>query len=81
MPLMVELKYEYFINTWPGRAKLAQLITGILCMMCCAPAYYDTQHWFLLVVAIAFLGTIFFSLYYLCLAEPLNKFTVNWFMA
>merc|ERR1712107_694239 len=27
-----------------------------------------------------FLGTIFFSLYYLCLAEPLNKLGVNWLM-
>merc|ERR1711872_388304 len=26
------------------------------------------------------LGTIFFSLYYLCLAEPLNKLGVNWLM-
>merc|ERR1711971_911317 len=38
------------------------------------------QHWFLLVAALAFLGTIFFSLYYLCLAEPLNKLAVNWLM-
>ena len=28
-----------------------------------------------------FVGTIFFSLYYLCLAEPLNKLAVNWVMA
>lgn len=81
MPLMLELKYEYFPNTWPGRIKLLELVFGLLCMMCAAPAYYDTQHWFLLVVTVAFLGTIFFSLYYLCLAEPLNKLTVNWVMA
>jgi len=81
MPLMLELKYEYFTNTWPGRIKLAELVLGLLCMMCAAPAYYDTQHWFLLVVVVAFLGTIFFSLYYLCLAEPLNKLAVNWVMA
>lgn len=31
-------------------------------------------------MALAFLGTIFFSLYYLCLAEPLNKLQVNWLM-
>jgi len=81
MPLMLELKYEYFLNTWPGRVKLAELVTGLLCMMCAAPAFYATQHWFLLVVVVAFLGSSFFSLYYLCLAEALNKFTVNWFMA
>jgi len=81
MPLMLELKYEYFPSTWPGRIKLAELVFGLLCMMCCAPAWYTTQHWFLLVVVVAFLGTTFFSLYYLCLAEPLNKLTVNWMMA
>jgi len=81
MPLMLELKYEYFPNTWPGRIKLAELVLGLLAMMCCAPAFYDTQHWFLLVVVLAFIGTIFFSLYYLCLAEPLNKLAVNWVMA
>ena len=48
--------------------------------MCSAPAYVDSQHWFLTVVSISFLGTIFFSLYYLCLAEPLNKLGVNWLM-
>jgi hypothetical protein len=53
---------------------------ALFCMMCCAPAYEGPQHWFLLVVALAFLGTIFFSLYYLCLAEPLNKMGVNWLM-
>ncbi len=55
-------------------------IFGIFCLLCGAPAYWDTQHWFLLVVVLSFLGTIFFSLYYLCLAEPLNKLQVNWLM-
>jgi len=81
MPLMLELKYEYFPNTWPGRIKLLELVFGLLCMMCAAPAYYTTQHWFLLVVTVAFIGSILFSLYYLCLAEPLNKLNVNWVAA
>ncbi|XP_023328258.1 uncharacterized protein LOC111701291 [Eurytemora carolleeae] len=81
MPLMLELKYEYFPNTWPGRIKLGELVLGLLCMMCAAPAYYATQHWFLLVVTFAFIGSLFFSVYYLCLAEPLNKLGVNWVMA
>jgi hypothetical protein len=80
MPLMLELKYEYFPSTWQGRIKLLELIFGIFCLLCGAPAYWDTQHWFLLVVVLSFLGTIFFSLYYLCLAEPLNKLQVNWLM-
>jgi len=80
MPLMLELKYEYFPNTWPGRIKLLELIFAFFCIVCSAPAYVDSQHWFLTVVSISFLGTIFFSLYYLCLAEPLNKLGVNWLM-
>merc|ERR1712029_1088003 len=79
-PLMLELKYEYFPNTWPGRIKLLELIFAFFCIVCSAPAYVDSQHWFLTVVSISFLGTIFFSLYYLCLAEPLNKLGVNWLM-
>jgi len=78
---MLEVKYEYFTSTWPGRIKLTELILGLLCMMCAAPAWYSTQHWFLLVVTLAFIGSLFFSLYYLCLAEPLNKLGVNWVMA
>merc|ERR1712061_106579 len=78
MPLMLELKYEYFPNTWPGRIKLLELILAFFCIVCCAPAYSDSQHWFLTVVVISFLGTIFFSIYYLCLAEPLNKLQINW---
>jgi len=77
---MLELKYEYFPATWPGRIKLLELILAFFCLVCGAPAYEDTQHWFLFVVVVSFLGTIFFSLYYLCLAEPLNKLPVNWLM-
>eukprot|EP00092_Neocalanus_flemingeri_P009678 GFUD01010421.1.p2 GENE.GFUD01010421.1~~GFUD01010421.1.p2 ORF type:complete len:159 (-),score=40.07 GFUD01010421.1:438-914(-) len=80
MPLMLELKYEYFPATWPGRIKLLQLIFAFFCLVCGAPAYKDTQHWFLFVVVVCLLGTVFFSLYYLCLAEPLNKLQVNWLM-
>merc|ERR1719305_688614 len=80
MPLMLELKYEYFPATWPGRIKLLQLILAFFCIVCSAPAHEDSQHWFLAVVVISLLGTIFFSLYYLCLAEPLNKLQVNWLM-
>ena len=53
---------------------------ALFCFMCGAPGYEGPQHWFLLVAALCFLGTIFFSLYYLCLAEPLNKLGVNWLM-
>lgn len=77
MPVSVELKYEYF-NTWAGRVKIVQLAIALLCMMCAAPAYHSTQHWFLLVVTLAFLGTIFFSLYHLCLDTYLKTVNVGW---
>jgi len=80
MPLMLELKYEYFPATWPGRIKLLELILACFCLMCGAPAYEETQHYFILVVVVFLLGTLFFSLYYLCLAEPLNKLPVPWLM-
>jgi len=80
MPLMLELKYEYFPATWAGRIKLLELIFAFFCLVCGAPAYCGEQHWFLLVVVVSLIGTIFFSLYYLCLAEPLNKLQVNWLM-
>merc|ERR1711935_62211 len=77
MPVSVELKYEYF-NTWAGRVKLVELALALLCMMCAAPAYHSTQHWFLLVVTLAFLGTIFFSLYHLCLDTYLKTVNIGW---
>merc|ERR1712212_1033701 len=80
MPLMLELKYEYFPNSWPGRIKLLELILAFFCLVCAAPGYWDSQHWFLVVVVASLLGTVFFSLSYLCLAEPLNKLQVNWLM-
>merc|ERR1711997_369760 len=76
MPLMLELKYEYFPATWPGRIKLLELILAFFCIVCSAPAHSDSQHWFLAVVVVSLLGTLFF----LCLAEPLNKLQVNWLM-
>lgn len=50
----------------------------MLCMMCAAPAFHSTQHWFLLVVALCFLGTGFFALYYMCLDNYLKNSTINW---
>ena len=51
---------------------------AILCMMCAAPAFHSTQHWFLLVVALCFAGTGFFTLYYMCLDTYLKNSAVNW---
>ena len=69
------LESDIHVNNLPHPQFLA-----LFCFMCGAPGYEGPQHWFLLVAALSFLGTIFFSLYYLCLAEPLNKLGVNWLM-
>ena len=55
-------------------------VLAFFCIVCSAPAYEDSQHWFLAVVVVSLLGSLFFSLYYLCLAEPLNKLQLNWLM-
>jgi len=77
MPVTVELKHEYF-RTWPGIVKLVELVLAFLCMACAAPAYSSTGHWFLLVVVVGFIGTIFFSLYHLCLDGYLKNLNVGW---
>jgi len=77
MPVTVEVKHEYF-NTWAGRIKIIEVILAFLCMACCAPAFYSTQHWFLLVVTLCFLGTTFLCFYHLFLDTYLKGANVNW---
>jgi len=76
MPVSVEVKYEYFF-TWGGRIKIIELILGALCMMCAAPAFHSTQHWFLLVVVLGFIGTIYFTLHNLSLDAYLKNLALN----
>eukprot|EP00096_Caligus_rogercresseyi_P016858 TRINITY_DN993_c0_g1_i1.p1 TRINITY_DN993_c0_g1~~TRINITY_DN993_c0_g1_i1.p1 ORF type:complete len:159 (+),score=18.20 TRINITY_DN993_c0_g1_i1:162-638(+) len=77
MPTTVEVKHEY-LGGWSGRIKIGQLIIGILALICCAPGYHSTQHWFLLVASVAFLGTLFFTAFYLFLDTHLKNYNVNW---
>ena len=56
-------------------------VLALLCMMCAAPAFNSTQHWFLLVVVAGFLGSLFFSLYHLCLDVYLKNVNVGWLPA
>jgi hypothetical protein len=86
MPVSVEVKYEYFF-TWGGRIKIIELALAALCMMCSAPAYWSTQHWFLLVVVLGFLGTLYFTIHNLALEAYVKNAPVNftqlefWFTA
>lgn len=86
MPASVEVKYEYFF-TWGGRIKIIELALAALCMMCAAPAFYSTQHWFLLVVVLGFIGTLYFILQHIALDAYTKGLAVNflqlefWFTA
>jgi hypothetical protein len=56
-------------------------------MMCAAPAYWSTQHWFLLVVVLAFIGTLYFTIHNLSIEAYVKGLAVNflqvefWFTA
>ena len=52
-------------------------ILGALCMMCAAPAFHSTQHWFLLVVVLGFIGTLYFTLHNLSLDAYVKNLAVN----
>ena len=46
-------------------------------MMCAAPAYWSTQHWFLLVVVLGFIGTLYFTLHNLSIDAYVKGLAVN----
>ena len=46
-------------------------------MMCAAPAYWATQHWFLLVVVCGFIGTLYFLLHHLSLDAYVKNLALN----
>ena len=46
-------------------------------MMCAAPAFHSTQHWFLLVVVLGFIGTIYFTLHNLSIDAYVKNLAVN----
>lgn len=66
---------------WILKAISILKVLALLCMMCAAPAFNSTQHWFLLVVVCGFLGSLFFSLYHLCLDTYLKNVNVGWLPA
>ena len=46
-------------------------------MMCAAPAFHSTQHWFLLVVVLGFIGTLYFTLHNLAIDTYVKNLAVN----
>ncbi len=50
-------------------------------ILCACPAVEGTQIWFMIVVVFAFLGTVFLSLYYLCVDQLVKGCNINWSQA
>ena len=46
-------------------------------MMCAAPAFHSTQHWFLLVVVLGFIGTLYFTIHNLSIDAYVKNLAVN----
>ena len=46
-------------------------------MMCAAPAFHSTQHWFLLVVVLGFIGTLYFTLHNLAIDTYVKNLALN----
>lgn len=72
--LEIRLNVGYF-KTIPGIIKVVEVVLGIVCMACAAPAGYryggvtfpgeGHNHWFLFVVVTCFIITLLWSFYYL----------------
>lgn len=90
--LEIRLNLGYF-KTTPGILKLVQMVLGVICMACAAPAkgirYTNNQiyglgnnHWFLFVVVTCFLITLIWIFYYLLQIREFIKvklpFTFLW---
>eukprot|EP00088_Acartia_fossae_P071453 TRINITY_DN9802_c0_g1_i1.p1 TRINITY_DN9802_c0_g1~~TRINITY_DN9802_c0_g1_i1.p1 ORF type:complete len:186 (+),score=16.80 TRINITY_DN9802_c0_g1_i1:167-724(+) len=90
--LEIRLNIGYF-KTLPGIVKLVQLVCGVICMACAAPATGVGQrigqtfglghnHWFLFVVVTCFIVTLIWIFYYLLQIREFIKvklpFTFLW---
>jgi len=76
----LKINADYF-RTLPGWLKLAQLIIGIICMICASPAYIGGTHWFLFVITISFIGTLIWVFVYLLgIREALNL-PIDWILS
>jgi len=68
----------YYFRTAPGIVKLIQLVLGILCMACTAPAWTNGTHWFLFVVVTAFVATALWCFIYLLSLRDAITLPIDW---
>ncbi|KAK8737158.1 hypothetical protein OTU49_004819 [Cherax quadricarinatus] len=75
----ISLCLQYF-KTGPGIVKLVELVMGILCMACAAPAWTKGTHWFLFVVVTAFVSTSIWCFIYLLNLKNAINLPIDWLL-
>lgn len=75
----ISLCLQYF-KTGPGIVKLVELLIGIICMACAAPAWTKGTHWFLFVVVTAFVSTSLWCFIYLLNLKSAINLPIDWLL-
>ncbi|XP_069974976.1 CKLF-like MARVEL transmembrane domain-containing protein 4 isoform X3 [Penaeus vannamei] len=75
----ISLCLEYF-KTAPGIIKIIELVIGIFCMACAAPAWTNGTHWFLFVVVTAFVSTALWCFIYLLNLKSAINLPIDWLL-
>ncbi|XP_063872156.1 uncharacterized protein LOC135106782 isoform X1 [Scylla paramamosain] len=75
----ISLCLQYF-KTGPGIVKLVELLFGIICMACAAPAWTKGTHWFLFVVVTAFVSTSLWCFIYLLNLKSAINLPIDWLL-
>jgi len=75
----ITLSLDYF-KTAPGIIKLVELLLGVICMACAAPAWTNGTHWFLFVVVTAFVATTLWCFIYLLNLRTAINLPIDWLL-
>ncbi|CAL4149341.1 unnamed protein product [Meganyctiphanes norvegica] len=75
----ITLCLDYF-KTAPGIVKLVELLLGVICMCCAAPAWTNGTHWFLFVVVTAFVATMLWCFIYLLNLKTAINLPIDWLL-
>ncbi|XP_034934756.1 CKLF-like MARVEL transmembrane domain-containing protein 8 [Chelonus insularis] len=70
-----------YFKTIPGIIKLVQLVLGIICMACAAPAYIPGTSWFLFVAIVSFIATLIWVFIYLLSIREALKLPIKWILS
>lgn len=75
----LKLNTQYFL-TIPGILKIVQVVFGIICMACAAPALVGGTHFFLFVVIVSFIATLLWTFVYLLGIREVLNLPINWIL-